>query len=87
MAAIAFAGSRMSDKACTKVAQAVIRLLAFGCVATSFILYSGDLLLYLAHKEPSGAGWLVLKSVPFLVGMLLYWKSRDWAARLTKEMD
>jgi hypothetical protein len=32
-------------------------------------------------------GWLALKAIPFLTGLILFWKSRALAERLTKDLD
>jgi hypothetical protein len=71
----------------TKVAQSVIRLVAFVLVVMSFFLYAADLYLFLSHRPVPGPGWMVLKGVPFLIGLLLFWKSRALAERLTKDLD
>ena len=71
----------------TKAAQSVIRLIAFVCVATSFFLYTADLYLFVSHRALPSPGRLVLKAVPFLAGLILYWKSRAMALRLTKDLD
>lgn len=87
MAAVEPAPIGMSDNAGMKVAQAVIRFVAFGLFLTSFLLYAGDLLLYLSRRPVSGAGALALKGVPLLLGVILYCASRPIAVRLTKDLD
>jgi hypothetical protein len=77
----------MSDKAWTKVAQSVIRLIAFALVVISCFLYADDLYLFLSHRPAPRSGRLALKAIPFLIGLILYWKSRALAVRLTKDLD
>ena len=77
----------MSENAYTRVAQAVIRLIAFALVVISFFLYASDLYLFLSHQPPPRPGTLALKAIPFLIGVALYWKSRALAGQLTKDLD
>jgi hypothetical protein len=77
----------MSDNAWTKVAQAVIRLVAFALVVISLLLYVDDLRLFLSRLPLSRPGVLVLKAIPFLIGLILFWQSRSLAERLTKDLD
>ena len=82
----------------TKVAQAIIRLIAFALVVTSFILYVSDRSISYLHamarlnlaKEPSPPprpGLPVLQAIPFFIGLILFWKSRALAERLTKDLE
>ena len=71
----------------TKVAESVIRLVAFVCVVATFFLYMADLYLFLSHRAMPRPGRLVLEAVPFLAGLFLYWKCRALAVRLTKDLD
>jgi hypothetical protein len=71
----------------TKVAQATIRLLAFALVIISLLLYVDDLRLLLSQMPLPRPGWLALKAIPFLTGLILFWKSRALAERLTKDLD
>ena len=70
-----------------KAALSVLRLVAFGCIILSLAFYSSDFFLYLAHKPVSGPGVLALKGAPFLAGIILYWKARAIAERLTRDLD
>jgi len=71
----------------TKAAQSVIRLVAFVLVVASLFLYGADLYLRASHRPMSAPGWLVLKAVPLVIGLLLYWKCRVLAERFTKDLD
>ena len=71
----------------TKAALSVIRLVAAGFIVMSLCLYSPDLFLWLSQKPPHHTGVLVLKAFPLMIGLVLYWKSRDIAERLTKDLD
>jgi hypothetical protein len=71
----------------TKIAQSVLRLLAFALVMTSAFLYSSDIYLLMAHRRPSKPGVLALKGLPLLLGLVFFWKSREWAEQLTKDLD
>jgi hypothetical protein len=77
----------MSDHACHKVAQAIIRLIAFALAVTSFLLYTGDILAFVEHQPLPRPAVLALKGVPFLAGIVLAIKSRALAGRLTRDMD
>jgi hypothetical protein len=70
-----------------KAALSVLRLAAFGCIILSLALYSSDYFLYLSHRPLPGTGALALKGVPFLAGLMLYWKARPLAERLTRDLD
>jgi hypothetical protein len=81
-----------------KVAQAVIRLIAFGLVVTSFLLYVSDRSSYYVHAligsdltkdqpPPTRPGLRALQIIPLVVGLILFWKSRALAERLTKDLD
>jgi hypothetical protein len=78
----------------TKVAQATIRLIAFALVVISLLLYVDDLSRMFKFGDNYGSLFvvvhvhtLVLKAIPFLVGLILFWKSRALAERLTKDLD
>lgn len=70
-----------------KAALSVLRLIAFGCIILSLALYSSDYFLFLAHHPLSGTGRLALKGVPFLAGVIIYWKARPWALHLTRDLE
>jgi len=82
----------------TKVAQATIRLIAFALILTGFLLNIGYLFDFLSPIQMNGtdyfvihvhksAGWLILRVLPFLIGLILFWKSRALAERFTKDLD
>jgi hypothetical protein len=71
----------------TRIVQSILRLAAFGLVVCSFCLYASEVFLYLSHRAVSGPGWLALKGLPFLAGVVLFWKSSDMALYLTKDLD
>lgn len=71
----------------TKVAQAAIRLVAFGLALTSAFLYADDLFLLLSNKPPHRRGALALKAVPLLLGAVLLVKSKALARHFTKDLD
>jgi hypothetical protein len=76
-----------SENVYTKVAQAVIRLVGFALIVTSLLLYLDDLRLYLSQQPLSNRGVLVLKAMPFVIGVILFCVSRPLAERLTKDLD
>ena len=71
----------------TKAALSVIRLIAAGLIVLSLCLYLPDLFLWLSHRPRHHAGILVLKAVPLVIGLVIYWKSDGLAKRLTKDLD
>ncbi|MGA2544089.1 MAG: hypothetical protein ABSG78_21275 [Verrucomicrobiota bacterium] len=71
----------------TKAALSVIRMVAAGFIVLSLGLYCPDLFLWLSHHPLHHAGVLLLKAVPLVIGLVLYWKSDDLAKRLTKDLD
>ena len=71
----------------TRAALFLIRLIAAGFVICSLCLCSSDLFLWLSHHPPHRLGWLVLKGVPLLIGLAIFWKSEDIAKQLTKDLD
>jgi hypothetical protein len=71
----------------TRVVQAVIRLVAFGAVVFSVCLLASDVFLYLSQRPASRPLILILKGLPFLAGIVLFWKSSDMAHQLTKDSD
>lgn len=70
-----------------KAALSGLRLIAFGCIVLSVALYSSDCFLYLSHKPLPGTALLALKGAPFLAGLILYWKARPLALRLTRDLE
>jgi hypothetical protein len=70
-----------------KAALSVLRLIAFGCIILSLAFYSSDYFLYLSHRPLPGPGLLALKGAPLLAGLVLYWKGRALAARLTRDLE
>jgi len=70
-----------------KAALFLIRLIATGFVLCSLFLYYDDLFLWLSHKPPHRAGALLLKAIPMIVGLAVFWKSDDIAKQLTKDLD
>jgi hypothetical protein len=70
-----------------RVVLSIIRLIAFGAIVFSVCLLSSDVFLYFSHRPTSGALFLVLKGLPFLAGIVLFWKSSDMADHLTKDLD
>jgi hypothetical protein len=71
----------------TRAAQSIIRLLAFGLVIFSFCLYASDVFLSLSHRPVSRPASLALKGLPFLAGLVLFWKSSGLALYLTRDLD
>ena len=70
-----------------KAVLSVLRLVAFGCIILSLSLYSTDYFLYLKHRPMSGWGWLALKGLPLLAGLVLGWNARGLAERWTQDLD
>jgi hypothetical protein len=71
-----------------KAVLAALRLLALGGALVSLGLYANDLYLCLSHQPAAdGSFALALKSLPFLAGAVLFWKSRAWAEHFTKDLD
>jgi len=101
----------MSENAYTRVAQAVVRLIAFGLMVTSLLLFVEELMHLFNYGGFTGGfnggfnngdvdmngshyvvfrvapGKLFLKGIPFLIGLILFWKSRALAERLTKDLN
>ena len=71
----------------TKAALSVIRMVAAGFIVLSLGLYCPDLFLWLSHHPLHHAGVLLLKAVPLVIGLVLYWKSDPMAKWLTKDLD
>lgn len=72
----------------TKVAQAVIRLIAFALALISFFYYAEDAFLYLSKHQPVPAwGWLALQGLPLLIGLVLLLKCRALAEHFTRDLD
>ena len=72
----------------TKVVVFVIRLAAFGLVFTS-LLYLASYTFFAVEKKSSGEGVfpLTLKSIPLVLGIVLWIKSYAIARKLTKDFD
>jgi len=70
-----------------KAVLSVLRLVAFGCIILSLAFYSSDYFLYLSHRPLPGPGRLALKGAPLLAGLVLYWKGRALAIRLTRDLE
>lgn len=71
-----------------KAVQSIIRMVAFGLVVLSACLYSSDVFLYMSRRGAlSGTGALALKGLPFLAGVVLFWKSSAMAGRFTKDLE
>jgi hypothetical protein len=72
----------------TKVVLFVIRLVAFGLVFTS-LLYLSSYLFFAVGRESSGEGTvsLALKSLPLILGIILWIKSHALAKKLTEDFD
>ena len=72
----------------TKVALSIIRLAAFGFIVFSLSVCASDVFLYLSPSHtPLKPILLVLKCLPFLFGLALFWKSHPLAVHLTKDLD
>jgi hypothetical protein len=70
-----------------KAVLSLLRLVAFGCIILSLAFYSSDYFLYLSRKPVSVPGRLALKGIPFFAGLILYWKARALAVRLTRDLE
>ena len=70
-----------------KAALFAIRLIAAGLMILSLCLYSTDLFLLLSNRPVRLGGAFVLKALPFVAGLILYWKSGPIARELTKDLD
>jgi hypothetical protein len=62
-------------------------LIAFGAIIFSVCLLAADVFLSLSHRPASRPLNLILKGLPFLAGVVLFWKSSDMANHLTKDLD
>jgi hypothetical protein len=71
----------------TKGALFVFRLIAFGFIFFSVAFLFGDVFLWLAHRQPDRPALLVLKGIPCLIGMVIWFKSNAMAKYLTKDLD
>ena len=84
----------------TRVAQSTIRIFAFAVVVISVVLFASEFsYLYkfagqvgrdLPEERPPSPphpGRLVLEAICFLIGVVLFWKSRALAERLTRDLD
>jgi hypothetical protein len=70
-----------------KAALSVLRLAAFGCIILSLAFYSSDYFLYLSHRPLPSKAMLALKGLPFFIGLILYWKARPLALRMTRDLE
>jgi Na+/proline symporter len=90
----------MSDQVWLKVAQAVIRLVAFGLIVISVLLCSGELYVLYQHATgrigegtapalatPIQWGWVAVKCIPILVALVLLIFGRPLAERFTRDLD
>jgi hypothetical protein len=71
----------------TKAVLSVLRLAAIALILLGPSLCASDLFLYLSNRPIAGPWRLALKGLPTLAGVILYWKSRGAAVRLTKDLD
>jgi hypothetical protein len=71
----------------TKAALSAIRLIAAGFIISSLVWYCPDLIAWLAQHPTGHLVMLFFKAVPFVAGVLLFWKSDDLAKWLTKDLD
>ena len=62
-------------------------MVAAGFLVLSLCLCLPDLFLLLSHRPLPHPGLLVLKAIPLVIGVVIYWKSDDLAKRLTKDLD
>jgi len=62
-------------------------MIAFGLIVLSCCLCASDLFLYLSERPASRPVVLALKGLPFLAGLILFFKSSDMAAHFTKDLD
>ena len=70
-----------------KAALAAIRLVAVGCIVLSICLYLPDIYQLLSHQRPGSIVMLVIKAIPLVAGICLFWKSDALAEQLTKDLD
>jgi hypothetical protein len=84
----------MSENAYTRVARATIRLIAFALIVVSLLFYVEDLSSMFKFDGLTGGDYVgvhvhtpILKAIPFFIGVILFWKSRALAERLTRDLD
>jgi hypothetical protein len=70
-----------------KAALFLIRLIAAGFCIFSLTMLSSDVFLLLSNKPISGPPTLALKSLPLLIGLVLFLKSYALAKHLTKDFE
>ena len=70
-----------------KAALAAIRLVSAGCILLSICLYLPDIFQLLSHQQPHSIMMLVIKAIPLVAGIGLFWKSEAIAERLTRDLD
>lgn len=70
-----------------KAARFVLRLVGFGLMLISFTLLATDLFLLLAERKTGGPWSWVIKSLPFVAGLVIFWISGSLARRLTRQFD
>jgi hypothetical protein len=70
-----------------KAALFVLRLIAAGFIILSLCWCLPELFLWTAHHPLKHPVLLALKTVPFVIGLLLYWKGGQIAEQLTKDLD
>jgi hypothetical protein len=72
----------------TKAVRSVIRLIAACFIILSVLMCSADILFSRLENPPEHPTVvLVLKALPSVLGMVLYWKSEAIAKRLTQDLD
>jgi hypothetical protein len=70
-----------------KAARFTIRMIAAGFIVLSLLWYGPDLYSWLSHLPVRHPAMLVFKALPFVAGVVLYWKSDDIANWLTRDLD
>jgi hypothetical protein len=70
-----------------RAALFLIRLIAAGFCIFSITLLCSDVFLMLSHRPISGSARLALKSLPLLIGFVLFLKSYALAKHLTRDFD
>jgi hypothetical protein len=70
-----------------KAALAAIRLVAVGCIVLSICLYLPDIFELLSHQRLRSVVMLVIKAIPLVAGIWLFWKSDAIAEQLTRDLD
>jgi hypothetical protein len=70
-----------------KAALFLIRFIAAGFLIFGITLLCSDIFLMLSHKPVSRPAILALKSLPLLIGLVLFLKSYALAKNLTKDFE